>query len=66
MDRLLRKFSSKYKRAKEEVNKWCDLQSQFVSLLGNATTILERFPVMIIASTLYILSFSSVLKLVQP
>ena len=51
MDRLLRKFSSKYKRAQEEVDKWREMQSQFLALLGNAITILERFPV------IYILNF---------
>lgn len=44
MDRLLRKFAQKYKRAKEEADKWDNLQAQFLGLFGNAITILERLP----------------------
>eukprot|EP00250_Pteridium_aquilinum_P012146 c20534_g1_i1 orf=345-932(-) len=46
MDQLLRKFGQKYKKAKEEADKWNNLQTQFLGLFGNAVTILERLPML--------------------
>lgn len=46
MDRLLKKIAHKYKRAKEEIDKWDSVQAQFVSLFGNAVAILERLPML--------------------
>lgn len=47
MDRLLRKFGQKYKRAREAVDKWDSLQAHLLNLFSNAVGILERLPVIV-------------------
>lgn len=50
MDRLLKKFAQKYKRAKEEIDKWDNVQAEFVNIFGNAIVILERLPMLMDSS----------------
>ncbi|KAI5067136.1 hypothetical protein GOP47_0017664 [Adiantum capillus-veneris] len=46
MDQLFRKLGQKYKRAKEEADKWHTLQTHFLSLFSSAVSILERLPIL--------------------
>eukprot|EP00249_Psilotum_nudum_P001461 c13925_g1_i1 orf=458-1045(-) len=47
MERLMRKLSQRYKRAKDETCKWDGLQSHLLSLFSNASAILDRLPVLV-------------------
>ncbi|CAN6481588.1 unnamed protein product [Victoria cruziana] len=46
MERLMSKYKSKYKRAKEEMDRWEQLQSLFLTQFGNASAITRRLPVL--------------------
>lgn len=46
MEHTFRKLAQKYKRAKEETDKWNDLQTHFLGLFSNAVLILERLPIL--------------------
>ncbi|KAH7387588.1 hypothetical protein KP509_16G031200 [Ceratopteris richardii] len=46
MDKLLRKYAQKYKRAREEVDKWNQSQTHFLNLFSNLVSVLERLPIL--------------------
>ncbi|KAF3777821.1 Uncharacterized protein EJ110_NYTH44984 [Nymphaea thermarum] len=46
MERLMKKYQSKYKRAREEMDRWEQLQSLFLTQFGNASAIIGRLPVL--------------------
>ncbi|KAG0490354.1 hypothetical protein HPP92_007217 [Vanilla planifolia] len=43
---MLKKLQQKYARIKDEIAQWDELQSQLLSQFGNASSIIERLPVL--------------------
>ncbi|KAH7547970.1 hypothetical protein ACOSP7_032728 [Xanthoceras sorbifolium] len=45
MESIVKKYQQKFKKVKEEMNRWDELQSRFVSQFRNASSIIERLQV---------------------
>ncbi|XP_068643239.1 uncharacterized protein At5g43822 isoform X2 [Aristolochia californica] len=46
MEAMLKKFQQKYRRVREEMNTWDELQTQFLELFTNVSSIIERLQVL--------------------
>lgn len=67
MEAMVKKFQQKYKRVRDEMGRWDELQSRLLSQFGNASSIIERLEVNISSRISFFLSaplfFSSPLHL---
>ncbi|XP_073103021.1 uncharacterized protein At5g43822 [Elaeis guineensis] len=46
METMVKKFQQKYKRVRDEMGRWDELQSRLLSQFGNASSIIERLEVL--------------------
>ncbi|KAG9450849.1 hypothetical protein H6P81_010814 [Aristolochia fimbriata] len=46
MEAMLKKFQQKYRTAREEMNRWDELQTQFLKQFMNTLSVIERLPVL--------------------
>lgn len=45
MEGIVKKYQQKFKKIKEEMNRWDELQSRLISQFKNASSIIERLQV---------------------